>query len=751
MGYRLSSVPLQLVVLFVFMAMLGAPGGRSSAQTTRPERVSTALQDRLARGERVRVVVELRRPAGARPGAPRDGVLAALARAQDEFLQRTPHFGSAKRLDNLPVVAIDIDHTALSELTTSPDVVSVRIDQLRRPTLIESVPLIGAPTAWSLGGTGAGWTVAVIDSGVDKAHPFLVGKVVSEACYSTTNVGGNATSVCPGGINSTAVDSGIPCSPSVDGCDHGTHVAGIAAGTGETFSGVAKGASIIAIQVYSRIDDVGFCSPDASPCVGAYDSDILAGLDRVYALRSSHSIAAASLSLGTGSYPGACDAAVPAYKTAIDLLRGAGIATVVSAGNAGLTNGMTAPACVSSAISVGASDKNDQLAPYTNRSPVLKLLAPGTSIYSPAPGGGYSFFTGTSMAAAHVVGSWALVKQLNPSADVTSVLNGFVSTAVGIADTANSVTRPRIDVGAAVQATQGIASLVGRLPDFDGSQASDILWRNSTPGTYAIWLMNGGVMASSSVFGAATTWDIVGTGDLNGDGRSDLLWRSLTTGDLAIWFMNGGTVQGTAVLGVGSGWDLIGSGDINGDGKDDVIWRSVATGALAIWFMNGSTIQSSAVFGVGAGWKLIGTGDLNGDGRSDILWRSSVNGAVAIWFMNGGIVQGSAVFGVGAGWDLVASGDLNGDGRDDLLWRAVATGALGVWFMNGGSMQSSAVFGVGTEWNLVSVGDVNADGKADILWHRPTTGQAVVWFMNGATLANTAVFGVGTAWTPIGG
>ena len=203
---------------------------------------------------------------------------------------------------HLPIVALEVDSRALSELAMSPDVVSVRVDQLRRPTLNETVPLIGAPTAWSLGATGAGWTVAIVDSGVDKAHPFLAGKVVSEACYSTDR--GHGLVGVPGRRDTTAVGSGVPCSASVHGCDHGTHVAGIAAGTGASFSGVAKDASIIAVQVYSRIDDVAFCSPDPSPCVGAYDSDILAGLDRVYALRTQHSIAAASLSLGSGSVSG---------------------------------------------------------------------------------------------------------------------------------------------------------------------------------------------------------------------------------------------------------------------------------------------------------------------------------------------------------------------------------------------------------------------------------------------------------------
>ena len=226
-------------------------------------------------------------------------------------------------------------------------------------------------------------------------------------------------------------------------------------------------------------------------------------------MRTQHNIAAASVSLGGGAYPGTCDADHPTYKTAIDLLRSAGIATVISSGNEGLTNGRTAPACVSSAISVGASNKSDQLAPYTNRSPVLKLLAPGTSINSPAPGGGFSSFTGTSMAAAHVAGAWAVVKQLNPTADVTGVLNSFVATAVGIADVANGVTRPRINVGAAVQSTPPtpqVERLMGALPDFDGQRTDDILWSHATPGTFAMWLMNGGVLAGPSVFTAATGW-----------------------------------------------------------------------------------------------------------------------------------------------------------------------------------------------------------------------------------------------------
>ena len=60
--------------------------------------------------------------------------------------------------------------------------------------------------------------------------------------------------VCPGGMaESTALGSGMPCS--ADGCYHGTHVAGIAAGKGASFSGVARDASLISIQVFSQVND----------------------------------------------------------------------------------------------------------------------------------------------------------------------------------------------------------------------------------------------------------------------------------------------------------------------------------------------------------------------------------------------------------------------------------------------------------------------------------------------------------------
>ena len=81
---------------------------------------------------------------------------------------------------------------------------------------------------------------------------------------------------------------------------HGTHVAGIATGNGATgavsFSGVAKNAKLIAIQVFSEIDSILSCG-GAAPCLGAYTADIISGLERVYALARS-----AKLELLQGEY-----------------------------------------------------------------------------------------------------------------------------------------------------------------------------------------------------------------------------------------------------------------------------------------------------------------------------------------------------------------------------------------------------------------------------------------------------------------
>lgn len=127
---------------------------------------------------------------------------------------------------------------------------------------------------------------------------------------------------------------------------------------------------------------------------------------------------------------------------------GPGIATVISSGNNGYTDSMHAPACISSAVSVGSTGDTDAVSWFSNSAPSLSLLAPGEAVYSSVPSGGFTHFQGTSMAAPHVAGAWALLKQQNPSASVASLLSALQSTGLPVADTrvAGGVTKPRIKI-----------------------------------------------------------------------------------------------------------------------------------------------------------------------------------------------------------------------------------------------------------------------------------------------------------------
>jgi subtilisin len=387
-------------------------------------------------------------------------------------------YRTVRTYDTIPYIALELPPQALQAVQRSPRVTGITEDRLDEayqeksasddldsPTLAQSVPLVQAPTMWANGFTGSGQVVAVLDTGVDSAHPFLSGKVVEEACYTSNRVAGSGN--CPNGTSTqTGAGSGVNCTYAASGCRHGTHVAGIAAGRGSTFSGVAKDANIMAVQVFSRFTGTNCSGAGEDPCTLSYTSDQLAGLERVFALRSTRTFSSVNMSIGGGQFFGNCD--TDPRKAAIDNLRSAGIATIIASGNNGFTNSMSAPGCISSAVSVGSTTKSDTLSSFSNSASFLSLLAPGESINSSVPGGGFAFFNGTSMATPHVAGAWALLKQKTPSASVASLLSSLQSTGLPVTDTrvAGGVTKPRIRIADA-------AGISARPPndDFVNSQA----------------------------------------------------------------------------------------------------------------------------------------------------------------------------------------------------------------------------------------------------------------------------------------
>ncbi|MDQ3801012.1 MAG: S8 family serine peptidase, partial [Acidobacteriota bacterium] len=225
-----------------------------------------------------RVIVGLKtevQPEGALPQAERARQLQKIKEDQSSFLNRhqpQQQIDKIKQFKTIPFLAFEARAEALERMQNDPQIRSIEEDELAEPTLAESTALVGATTGWTSGFSGGGQAVAVLDTGVDKNHPFLSGKIVAEGCYSS-NYGTTAASVCPNGVTeSTAPDSGVNCASSITGCAHGTHVAGIVAGRGTNFSGAARDANIIAFQVFSRFDNATDCGANPAPCVLSYSS-----------------------------------------------------------------------------------------------------------------------------------------------------------------------------------------------------------------------------------------------------------------------------------------------------------------------------------------------------------------------------------------------------------------------------------------------------------------------------------------------
>lgn len=358
----------------------------------------------------------------------------------------------------VPYVALELSSAALAKLQSSRRAASLTREISSRPHLDVSTEIVESNDTTSLGRKGQGQTIAILDSGIDKTHPFLQKapggptKVVAEACYSQNNN-------CPNGqTTDTSAGSGAPCN--IDHmCTHGTHVAGIAAGNGaaagKPFSGVAPAATLISIQVFSDVNGQSRSFPD----------DQMAGLQHVYELRNDFKIASVNMSFGsppTGS--GSCDD--NPLAPLIQNLLSVGITSVISSGNEGSNSGVGSPACISAAVTVGATTDIDTVASYSNSSNLVDLLAPGgageddpgTAINSSIPlsmdtldgkADGYEEKSGTSMAAPHVAGALAVLRSITPGIDASYMLSYLQQSGKPITDPLNGVTKYRIRVLAA--------------------------------------------------------------------------------------------------------------------------------------------------------------------------------------------------------------------------------------------------------------------------------------------------------------
>lgn len=359
-----------------------------------------------AGAEEVRVIV------GLKDGTPAARTLAARPDPAGEPGRRVIRLAAQKRLaGELPEAEFRVRHyyesfslvagratrDGVVKLANRPDVQWVALDGTRRrfqATPQNAQVLIRSDQANAVGVTGAGQTVAVLDTGVD---------------YTVAELGGAAfpNAKVIGGMD-TADEDNDPMD-----CDgHGTSVSGVVAGP----RGVAPDAKIVALKVFSSSD-----ATNATCKETAFVSDIIQGINYAISHKAEFGISVINMSLGaepdTAADQGYCDASEPAEAAALDAAVAADIPVVASSGNGTYQRALAAPACIASAVSVGAvysfssagrswSDCTDQnvvpdlVTCFSNSNSNLSLLAPG-AFWSTVRKGGLAnaTFGGTSASA----------------------------------------------------------------------------------------------------------------------------------------------------------------------------------------------------------------------------------------------------------------------------------------------------------------------------------------------------------------
>ncbi len=289
-----------------------------------------------------------------------------------------------------------------------------------------SAPKVHAPQLWDLGFDGTGVKVAVIDTGIDPTHPDFGDRILEARDFTNSKPGG------------------------VDGHGHGTHVAGIIAGSGEAsggrYIGLAPQAQLLVAKV---LRDNG----------SGMTSDVMAGVD--WAVQTGAHVL--NLSLGSN---GPCDGS-DALSTMCDAAVTQGVVVCVAAGNSGPgASTVGSPGCARNVITIGATNDNDQITSFSSRGPtsdgrvkpdlcfpgfdIIAARAQGTSMGSVVDAR-YTSASGTSMATPHAAGAAAQLLEALPGITPAEIKQRLMATAVNLGLDANTQGTGRGDVRAAYE------------------------------------------------------------------------------------------------------------------------------------------------------------------------------------------------------------------------------------------------------------------------------------------------------------
>jgi hypothetical protein len=340
---------------------------------------------------------------------------------------------------------VDIEDRKLTELAATKWAPMIAENQ--RLSLMQTAgqppAIIGSFELNNSGLDGRGWNVAVLDTGTATSHPAFQGKVVAEACFTQKQCAGGSDQAFGSGSSRVTTQNLF----------HGTHVAAIAVGragnySGTEFRGVAPAAGLVSIRVFTL-------STSGEPY--STDAELLKALTWVRDNHEALKIASVNMSLGniSGTVRGrACGVANPAMTSIFAELNTRGVPVVVATGNAGRYTQISYPACVPTAIPVGATDANDKVANFSDITDDV-LLAPGDRIISALIDGGLGSASGTSASAPVVAGALAVLRQVQPNLTPAGAMALLRETGVPVDDVTIKDLR-RIDLPMAVQKLRGL-------------------------------------------------------------------------------------------------------------------------------------------------------------------------------------------------------------------------------------------------------------------------------------------------------
>jgi subtilisin family serine protease len=332
--------------------------------------------------------------------------------------------------------AVVVPEREVPRLASIPGVARVYPNVRYHPLLDQSVPLIGAPQLWgpTLATAGNGIKIGIIDDGIQQSHPFFSprgftmppGFPKGQTAYTTAKVIVARAFAPPSPRYRYA---SAPFDPNLS--EHATHVAGIAAGDHNTDAGFGLKLSGVAPRAYlGNYKALTIPTPgvglngNAAELAAAVEAAVKDGMDVI------------NLSLGEPEIEPSRDVLVQAINGAAE----AGVVPAIAAANDFNEFGfgsVDSPGSADRAITAAAATKGFDIADFSSGGPtpisdLLKpdVTAPGVSIYSSIPthDGSWDVFNGTSMAAPHVAGGAALLRERHPTWTVEQIKSALVLT-----------------------------------------------------------------------------------------------------------------------------------------------------------------------------------------------------------------------------------------------------------------------------------------------------------------------------------